>query len=104
LLCVGRRRVVRSFPTRRSSDLGKLVAGVCVVDVDGRRPTIGAVLVRNILRLVDYWPLFYVVGIIAAMTSPSRQRLGDRVARTLVDRKSTRLNSSHQIISYAVFC
>jgi uncharacterized RDD family membrane protein YckC len=65
---------------------GKLVAGVCVVDVDGRRPTPGAVLVRNILRLVDYWPLFYVVGIIAAMTSPSRQRLGDRVARTLVVR------------------
>ena|SRR5438128_346727 len=65
---------------------GKLVAGVCVVDVEGRRPTLGAVLVRNILRLVDYWPLFYVVGIIAAMTSPSRQRLGDRVARTLVVR------------------
>jgi uncharacterized RDD family membrane protein YckC len=65
---------------------GKLVAGVCVVDVDGRRPTLGAVLVRNILRLVDYWPLCYVVGIIAAVTSPARQRLGDRVARTLVVR------------------
>src|SRR5205807_7961034 len=65
---------------------GKLVAGVCVVDVDGRRPTPGAVLVRNVLRLLDYWPLFYVVGGIAAMTSPSRQRLGDRVARTLVVR------------------
>src|SRR5205085_4524933 len=31
-------------------------------------------------------PLFYVVGIIAAMTSRSRQRLGDRVAHTLVVR------------------
>src|SRR5947208_12228014 len=28
-------------------------------------------------------------------------RVGDRVG---LDRKSTRLNSSHQIISYAVFC
>src|SRR5437764_2137407 len=65
---------------------GKLVAGVCVVDVDGRCPTLGAVLVRNILRLVDYWPLFYVVGIIAALISPARQRLGDRVACTLVVR------------------
>src|SRR2546426_4628590 len=26
------------------------------------------------------------------------------VAKTLVDRKSTRLNSSHLVISYAVFC
>jgi uncharacterized RDD family membrane protein YckC len=65
---------------------GKLVAGVCVVDAQGRRPSLGAVLVRNILRLVDYWPLFYVVGIVAAVTSPSRQRLGDRVAHTLVVR------------------
>src|SRR5258708_26986008 len=28
----------------------------------------------------------------------------DNLGRTLEDRKSTRLNSSHQIISYAVFC
>src|SRR5438552_12537086 len=28
----------------------------------------------------------------------------ERVARHTLDRKSTRLNSSHQIISYAVFC
>src|SRR5258708_14193906 len=30
--------------------------------------------------------------------------LGDLLGATGVDRKSTRLNSSHQIISYAVFC
>src|SRR5207244_5028505 len=28
----------------------------------------------------------------------------DMVVLPLIDRKSTRLNSSHQIISYAVFC
>src|SRR5258708_28166235 len=31
-------------------------------------------------------------------------RLGAETFTKLVDRKSTRLNSSHQIISYAVFC
>src|SRR5438132_2662223 len=30
--------------------------------------------------------------------------LGERVAAELLDRKSTRLNSSHTVISYAVFC
>src|SRR5438552_6857334 len=30
--------------------------------------------------------------------------LGERACRNQRDRKSTRLNSSHQIISYAVFC
>src|SRR2546427_8583959 len=29
---------------------------------------------------------------------------GDRPARAIADRKSTRLNSSHSQISYAVFC
>src|SRR5258708_18037901 len=33
----------------------------------------------------------------------SRKHVADRDAQGL-DRKSTRLNSSHQIISYAVFC
>src|SRR5258708_23869808 len=32
------------------------------------------------------------------------QRAADRMAVRQGDRKSTRLNSSHQIISYAVFC
>src|SRR5258708_34018628 len=31
-------------------------------------------------------------------------RVGKKYAHTGGDRKSTRLNSSHQIISYAVFC
>src|SRR5438552_10854277 len=38
----------------------------------------------------------------AATASASFIRRNDRLAKT--DRKSTRLNSSHQIISYAVFC
>src|SRR5258708_31470452 len=37
------------------------------------------------------------------MTSPARKKIW-RIDRPLRDRKSTRLNSSHQIISYAVFC
>src|SRR2546427_10578746 len=34
----------------------------------------------------------------------SRGRLSERAVRNGVDRKSTRLNSSHSQISYAVFC
>src|SRR5437879_11415089 len=32
------------------------------------------------------------------------QGIGHRQAQVVVDRKSTRLNSSHRCISYAVFC
>src|SRR5256885_9939398 len=35
---------------------------------------------------------------------PLRQTLGEAAAAREQDRKSTRLNSSHLVISYAVFC
>src|SRR5690606_39387994 len=38
-----------------------------------------------------------------AIEPPSRDRV-DRIVRAAIDRKSTRLNSSHVKISYAVFC
>src|SRR5258708_31621958 len=38
------------------------------------------------------------------MTGPLRQGSGGQGGTIDRDRKSTRLNSSHQIISYAVFC
>src|SRR5688500_20094689 len=34
----------------------------------------------------------------------ARPEAGDRARRLVGDRKSTRLNSSHLVISYAVFC
>src|SRR5215467_821968 len=38
------------------------------------------------------------------LTNPGRGALRDRGQRPRTDRKSTRLNSSHLVISYAVFC
>src|SRR2546426_8941772 len=40
----------------------------------------------------------------AAAASAARGRAAPRDAPMLPDRKSTRLNSSHLVISYAVFC
>src|SRR5258708_20001728 len=40
----------------------------------------------------------------AALPGGDRARRAARLGRGAEDRKSTRLNSSHQIISYAVFC
>src|SRR5207244_7188975 len=85
------------FPTRRSSDLGTSTAG-------NRRsassrgcgrpscPTHASHAGRRCWR---------VAGPLRASTSCSAPIASSRGKR---DRKSTRLNSSHQIISYAVFC
>src|SRR2546427_7442515 len=61
-----------------------------------RSPGLEAVGVAEEVRRVDQADLLHLVG------REGEQR-GD-VAEALQDRKSTRLNSSHSQISYAVFC
>jgi uncharacterized RDD family membrane protein YckC len=43
-------------------------------------------VVRNLLRVVDVFPALYLVGFLLAVSSPKTQRLGDRIARTVVIR------------------
>ncbi len=64
--------------------LGKRVLGLRVVMKDGSRITWQAALIRNLLRPIDAFPYIYLVGAIAMFNSPLRQRIGDRVAYTLV--------------------
>jgi uncharacterized RDD family membrane protein YckC len=64
---------------RRSA--GKAILGLQVVTLDGKAPTIGAVLVRNIVRLPE---CFVGVVVVYLLMSPRRQRLGDLLARTVV--------------------
>jgi uncharacterized RDD family membrane protein YckC len=63
--------------------LGKSILGLSVRLKDGRPCTLSSSLVRNLLRVVDGIGV-YLVGFLVAILSASRQRLGDRVARTLV--------------------
>src|SRR5688500_19811919 len=68
---------LHSFPTRRSSDLAK-----------------------SLSTRLSSAPL-------CVSSAPSNSSCSDRIPtrrQELLDRKSTRLNSSHLVISYAVFC
>jgi uncharacterized RDD family membrane protein YckC len=65
--------------------LGKRVLGLRVVAADGSPASGRAILVRNVVRLVDWLPLLYIVGAISVFaTGPRRQRLGDLAAKTRV--------------------
>ncbi|MEA2424270.1 MAG: hypothetical protein QOH13_680 [Thermoleophilaceae bacterium] len=65
--------------------LGKRALGIRVVGLGGSKATAGAILVRTVLRIVDFLPAFYIVGLIAILaTGPRRQRVGDLAARTRV--------------------
>lgn len=63
---------------------GKRVLGLKVVHDDGTPVGWPASLVRNLLRFVDFLPLFYGLGIISLLFSTEPRRLGDHVAGTLV--------------------
>jgi uncharacterized RDD family membrane protein YckC len=65
--------------------IGKGMVGIRVVDEQGDHPSLGAAIRRNLLRPVDAL-FFYLVGAAFALSSPRRQRLGDRVAHTVVVR------------------
>ncbi|MGB7159409.1 MAG: RDD family protein [Tepidisphaeraceae bacterium] len=64
--------------------LGKLLLGLRVADLTGARPTAKAIVLRNILRLVDVLLLGF--PLIMVLLSPLRQRVGDVAAGTLVVR------------------
>ena len=65
---------------------GKWLAGLRVVRDTGLPVTAGASLVRNLLRVVDSLPMYYVVGLVSMVASAHGQRLGDLAAGTLVVR------------------
>jgi uncharacterized RDD family membrane protein YckC len=68
----------------RGSTPGKRTAGVRIVTRDGAAPSAGALLLRNVFRVVDSMPAFYPVGLITVMLTRDHVRLGDMAAGTLL--------------------
>src|SRR5207247_3493379 len=84
-------RDLHSFPTRRSSDLG---GDSAPLDPTERKTG-------------DERPVGRLAKPMAISTEERRivtVLFADMAGSTALDRKSTRLNSSHEWISYAVFC
>lgn len=66
--------------------LGKLLLGLKVVKINGEGYGLKAVLIRNLLRIIDGLPVFYLVGIVSIGMTTRKQRLGDLAAGTQVVR------------------
>jgi uncharacterized RDD family membrane protein YckC len=63
---------------------GKRMAGVRIVSVDGHEAGLGALLIRNVFRLLDSLPGFYGLGMLVVMFSARQVRIGDLAAGTLL--------------------
>jgi len=68
---------------------GKRKAGIRVIKDSGRPLTPAESIGRNLMRIVDWLPAFYAVGIVSAVLTKENKRLGDLVAGSLVVRESS---------------
>jgi len=66
--------------------IGKVAAGIRVVGTLGEPVGFFASAIRNIMRIVDFLPVFYAVGVISIVATLRDQRLGDLAAGTIVAR------------------
>ncbi len=63
---------------------GKRTAGIRIVARDGSAPGAGALLVRNVFRLIDTLPVLYCLGLVAVIATREHLRMGDMAAGTLL--------------------
>ena len=63
---------------------GKRIAGVRIVTRDGQTPSTAALLIRNIFRLLDVLPSFYLAGLVTVLITRQSVRIGDLAAGTLL--------------------
>ncbi len=66
--------------------VGKRLYGLRVIRDDGAPAGFVAVLIRNLVRIVDFLPAFYGLGLLMIIGTSRSQRLGDLAAGTYVVR------------------
>jgi uncharacterized RDD family membrane protein YckC len=71
----------------RGQTPGKRVAKIRVVDMEGNPAGFTAIAVRNLVRLIDFFPAGYGLGLVVMFCNRRARRLGDFAAGTLVIRE-----------------
>jgi len=71
---------------------GKRYVRLRAVGDHGEPLTIGQAAIRNLVRVVDFLPAFYAIGIVTMFSNSRAKRLGDFAAGTLVVRDRERIS------------
>jgi uncharacterized RDD family membrane protein YckC len=72
--------------------LGKRATRLRVVGDHGEPLTLGQAAIRNLVRIVDFLPIFYAIGMLTLFINGRGKRLGDFAAGTLVVRDRERVS------------
>ncbi|NOX99743.1 MAG: RDD family protein [Verrucomicrobia bacterium] len=71
----------------KGQTIGKRIMKLQVIDERGMTLKLNQIVLRNLFRVVDSLPVFYLVGGLSCLLSSRAQRLGDLAAGTLVVRR-----------------
>ena len=77
---------------------GKRILKIKVVKIDGYQASLADFIIRWFFRIIDLNMMSGVVALIAIITSPKNQRLGDMTAGTAVITLKNNVNISHTIL------
>ncbi|MBS1196832.1 MAG: domain containing protein [Proteobacteria bacterium] len=80
---------------------GKRACKLVVLHDDGRPVGWGASFVRNTLRFIDFFPIFYAAGFVTSLLNRDGKRLGDLAAGTVVahfESGNTALPGEHNVV------
>jgi uncharacterized RDD family membrane protein YckC len=80
---------------------GKRLIGLRVVTEGGRPMTVLGSIIRNLIRIIDFLPLFYGIGVITMFIDERARRLGDLAAGTLVVRERADVTLESLVASVA---
>jgi uncharacterized RDD family membrane protein YckC len=90
----------------RGQTPGKKLMKLRVIKDSGRQITFFESLTRNLIRIVDYLPGMYLVGVVTMLCNKANKRLGDLAAGTIVvherlDEQSVLLQTNTRLITPA---
>ena len=75
--------------------IGKMCVGLRVAGIDGKRATVGSIVLRNLMRLIE---VILTLPLLVIFFNPLRQRVGDFAAGTLVVAKVPK-NAEKELVS-----
>lgn len=79
---------------------GKRYAGIKVVMDDGSVPPKSAIMIRNVMRIIDSMPVLYMVGMASCFVTRQQIRIGDMAAGTVLVYESERNNLTENVELY----
>lgn len=81
---------------------GKRYLGMRVIQANGLPVSTSALFIRNLVRLFDFMPILYAVGLITMFATKRTQRLGDLAADTIVIYENPELTLRNLRVDYTI--